>query len=81
MNALMFFGSRSAARRIKTYPGKITILWGEHDRVFKQKKAALLRSLRPDAPFAIIKDAGHLPHQEKPDLCAAEMLQFLKEEL
>jgi pimeloyl-ACP methyl ester carboxylesterase len=80
MNALMLFGSRSAARRIKTYPGKIALLWGEKDLVFKPKKAALLRSLRPDAPFTIIKGAGHLPHQEMPDACVAEMLKFLQQE-
>jgi pimeloyl-ACP methyl ester carboxylesterase len=80
MNALMFFGSRSMAKRIKTYPGKITLLWGETDRVFKPKKTALLRRLRPDTPFTIIKGAGHLPHQEKPNECVTEMLRFVQQE-
>jgi pimeloyl-ACP methyl ester carboxylesterase len=79
MNALMFFGSRSMARQIKTYPGKITMLWGEKDRVFKPKKAALLRRLRPDASFTFITGAGHLPHQEKPEECVVEILKFLQQ--
>jgi pimeloyl-ACP methyl ester carboxylesterase len=78
MNILMLFGSRSAARRIKTYHGKIVMLWGEQDRVFLPRRANLLRRLCPDAQFTFITGAGHLPHQEKPDACAAEMLRFLR---
>jgi pimeloyl-ACP methyl ester carboxylesterase len=80
MNALLLFGKLTMTKKIQAFPGKILILWGDGDRVFPSKKAALLRSLRPDAGFTIVSGAGHLPHQEKPDICAAEMLCFLKKE-
>jgi len=70
----------SISRRIKTYPGKIAILWGEKDKVLPVEKAALFRGLRPDAKMTLISGAGHLPHQEKHEETAAEMLRFLKEE-
>ena len=80
MSVFSIFNGRSISRRIKTYPGKIAILWGEKDRVLPVEKAALFRGLRPDAQMTLIPGAGHLPHQEKSEETAAEMLRFLKEE-
>jgi pimeloyl-ACP methyl ester carboxylesterase len=81
MNAFIMFRSRLAARIGISAPGKIAMLWGEQDRVFLPKRAELLLRLRPDASFTFIAGAGHLPHQEKPDACAAEMLKFLQQKL
>jgi pimeloyl-ACP methyl ester carboxylesterase len=79
MNVFFMFNGRSLTRRIKTYPGKIAILWGEKDRILPVEKTALFRGLRPDARMTLISGAGHLPHQEKCEETAAEMLRFLKE--
>ena len=79
MAAVFQFGKRALTRKIQAYPGKILVLWGEGDTVLPQGKADLFRSLRPDADFAIIANAGHLPHQEKPDATVAEILRFYKE--
>jgi pimeloyl-ACP methyl ester carboxylesterase len=78
MNAFFLFRRRTATRIGLHAPGKIALLWGEHDRIFPPHRATLLRRLRPDASFTLIADAGHLPHQEKPDVCAAEILRFLQ---
>jgi pimeloyl-ACP methyl ester carboxylesterase len=80
MNAFPLFGERTLTREIKTFSGKIAVLWGEKDVVFPPKRAAAFRSLRPDARFTQINGAGHLPHQEKPDATAAEIIRFLQEE-
>jgi len=79
MNVFFIFNGRRISRRIKTYPGKIAILWGEKDRILPVEKAALFRGLRPDARMTLISGAGHLPHQEKHEETATEMLRFLKE--
>jgi len=79
MNTFLLFGGRSVTHAMKTFPGKILLLWGEKDHVFPVKKAALFRNLRPDAEFTLIPGAGHLPHQEKPAETAAEILRFLRE--
>jgi len=81
MNAFAFWGERDLARKIKTFPGRITILWGEKDVVFPPKRAAIFRGLRPEAGFTFISGAGHLPHQEKPDATASEVIKFLQEDL
>ena len=80
MNTFSFFGERALTRKIKAFPGKIIILWGEKDSVFPPKKAAIFRKLRPETGFISISGAGHLPHQEKPDATASEIIRFLKEE-
>ena len=79
MNLFFIFNGRKISRRIKTYKGKIAILWGEKDRILPVEKAGPFRSLRPDAKMTLISGAGHLPHQEKYEETAAQMLQFLKE--
>jgi len=79
MNVFFIFNGRKISRGIKTYPGKIAILWGEKDRILPVEKAALFRGLRPDAKMTLIPGAGHLPHQEKYEETAAQMLRFLKE--
>jgi len=77
MNAFLLFGGHQVTCAMKTFPGKILLLWGEKDGVFPPKKSALFRGLRPDAGFVLIPGAGHLPHQEKPDVTAAEILRFI----
>jgi pimeloyl-ACP methyl ester carboxylesterase len=80
MSLFFIFKRGYISRRIKTYPGKIAILWGEKDRVLQHEKTARFRGLRPDAELSIIAGAGHLPHQEKHEETLAEMLRFLKEQ-
>jgi len=77
MNFFFFFNGRKISRRIKNYHGKIAVLWGEKDRILPPENAALFRSLRPDAKMTLISGAGHLPHQERYNETAAEMLRFL----
>jgi pimeloyl-ACP methyl ester carboxylesterase len=79
MNLFFLFNGRRISRKIKTYKGKIAILWGEKDRILPVEKASLFHDLRPDAKMTLISGAGHLPHQEKYEETAAEMLRFLKE--
>jgi pimeloyl-ACP methyl ester carboxylesterase len=72
-------GKRAFSRRLKAFPGKILILWGEQDHLFPAATAAApLRSLRPDAAFKVIPGAGHLPHQEKPGETAELIADFAK---
>jgi pimeloyl-ACP methyl ester carboxylesterase len=63
---IQLFSVSCFAKRIRTFPGFIRILWGEQDHVLPLTTADTLRNLRPDAVYRIIPGAGHLPHQEKP---------------
>lgn len=63
-------------KKLAEFSGKILFLWGENDKILPLKTAGLIRKIRPDAPFFIIPDAGHLPHQENPAITARYILDF-----
>ena len=69
---------KDVAKKVKNYPGKINMIWGENDRIIPLDKTDIIRRLRPDINLSLISGAGHLPHQERPGETAAAILQFLK---
>jgi pimeloyl-ACP methyl ester carboxylesterase len=77
LNALGLFRRGSFARRLKTYTGKILLIWGEKDAVIPRSAAEEFLLRKPDAALKTIKGAGHLPHQERPRETAEAMLAFL----
>ena len=64
------------ARKIRHYPGKILMIWGENDRIIPLSSANTFKALRSDIEIKVIPGAGHLPKQEKPEECARLMLEF-----
>ncbi|MEQ9192823.1 MAG: alpha/beta hydrolase [Rhodospirillales bacterium] len=58
-------------------------IWGEHDvtvmgREGLEKRKEIIRSFQPDAPFHVIKDAGHWVMYETPDMFADTLVGTLK---
>jgi len=68
--------SRYFARRMRKYPGKILLLWGDLDRIIPLATAGSFEALREDIELEIIPGAGHLPQQEKPGETARRMADF-----
>ena len=64
------------ARKIRSYNGKILLIWGEKDRIIPLSSTEKIRKLRPDIRLEVIPGAGHLPHQEKPAETARLMADF-----
>jgi pimeloyl-ACP methyl ester carboxylesterase len=77
LNNLALFGRQGFSRRIKNFPGKIHLLWGEADRVIPSAQNDAFRALRPDADFQQIPNAGHLPQQEAPEETAQAILRIM----
>jgi pimeloyl-ACP methyl ester carboxylesterase len=50
------------------------ILWGEKDRINPPGNGTALAQLQPDARLTLIPDAGHMPHQEQPEVVLDEIL-------
>ena len=63
---------------IKSYKGKIQLIWGEKDRIVPLSSVNVFKTLRPDIALDVIPGAGHLPHQEKPEETARIMAGFAK---
>jgi pimeloyl-ACP methyl ester carboxylesterase len=74
---LFLRGSAGSARAAGDISKRLLMIWGEKDIVMPQASAKLLREAFPEAAFAVIGGAGHLPHQEKPGETAAAILRFL----
>ena len=79
MVAALLFSKKSLSRRIKQFSGKLLLVWGEHDHIMPVENTAVFRALQPGAILKNIADAGHLPHQEKPQETAEAILDFLAE--
>jgi pimeloyl-ACP methyl ester carboxylesterase len=77
MNRLSLSGGAALSFALRIFPGKILLLWGSEDRIIPKQRIAGFRGVRAGAELRIIEKAGHLPHQEKPEEAAGEMLDFL----
>jgi pimeloyl-ACP methyl ester carboxylesterase len=53
------------------------IIWGDHDRLIPVAHATLFHQEIPNAELMIIKDCGHIPQEEEPDLVNSRLLDFL----
>ena len=70
-------GFSGYAQKIRLFKGKITLLWGEKDRIMPLSSAEPIKSLRNDIELRIIPGAGHLPQQENPVETAKFITEFV----
>ncbi|MDR3192851.1 MAG: alpha/beta hydrolase [Treponema sp.] len=77
----LIWANRTAAsdygRKLALWPGRLSLIWGTEDLILPPATADQVRSLRPEAGFSLIQEAGHLPHQEKPQAVAERMLECI----
>jgi pimeloyl-ACP methyl ester carboxylesterase len=52
------------------------ILWGRGDRILGVKAATQFEKLLPNSKLVWIDNCGHVPHLEKPQITATEILNF-----
>ncbi|MCU0550020.1 MAG: alpha/beta fold hydrolase [Leptolyngbya sp. Prado105] len=53
------------------------ILWGDFDRILGTKDAARFESAIANSKLIWIKQCGHVPHLEKPEITAKHILEFV----
>lgn len=54
------------------------IVWCDHDKVIKPNIGLRLHNNLPNSTFRVIRDCGHLPHEEKPHETLRALQVFLK---
>jgi pimeloyl-ACP methyl ester carboxylesterase len=59
-------------------PAPVGAIWGEGDRVISPARADVLRSVRPEAPVEVVRDAGHIAMMERPEAFAAAVERVLQ---
>ncbi len=62
--------------RISQISQPTLILWGENDRIMKTVDAVKFKQAIAHSELIWIKDCGHIPHLEKPQLTAQHILTF-----
>lgn len=69
----------SHASQLPKVSQEVLIIWGEHDKVCSLDLACSMKNFLGDnATLTIIKDAGHMPHLEKPKKVSLAILAFFK---
>lgn len=61
-------------REIKT---PTLLIWGEKDVVIGKSKGYRLKKDLPNSKLMVIKNCGHIPHEEKPEIVLKYLLDFL----
>jgi len=65
------------SKRYKDIKIPTLILWGDKDVVIKKSKGYRLKKDLQNAKLKVIKNCGHIPHEEKPKTVLKYLLNFL----
>jgi pimeloyl-ACP methyl ester carboxylesterase len=65
------------SKRYKYIKIPTLILWGDKDVVIKKNKGYRLKKDLQNSKLKIIKNCGHIPHEEKPKIVLKHLLNFL----
>jgi len=65
-------------QRLGADPRPVLVVWGRQDRTAPFDGNRTLLAAMPRAVFFPVDSAGHLPHLERPDLVAGEVVRFLR---
>jgi len=63
-------GYGSYANQLENIKQPTLIIWGENDKILGTKYAPQFAKIIPNSKLIWIKECGHVPHLEKPDLTA-----------
>ena len=65
------FRSKAAAdalaASLREVEAPVLLIWGEDDKWHHVESSNLYRSALPNAALTVVRNAGHLVHEEKPD--------------
>ena len=61
---------------LKQIQQKTLILWGENDKILGTADAYGFQKAIPHAKLIWIKNCGHVPHLEQPQITAKHILEF-----
>ena len=69
-------GYGSFATKISNIQQPALILWGKQDKILGTKDAPKFNQAIPNSKLVWINNCGHVPHLEKPQVTAQEILQY-----
>ncbi len=54
------------------------LLWGDSDRILGTADAEKFKQAIPNSQLHWVKNCGHVPHLEKPQITAQHILEFVR---
>ncbi len=72
-------GYGSFIKKIKNISQSTLITWGKQDKILGIKDATKFAKNIPNNKLVWIDQCGHVPHLEKPQIVAAEIIEFIKQ--
>lgn len=70
----------STQRALRNARCPVQVIYGDRDPLFAEPAWQRLRRERPDWHYAPLRDVGHVPQLEEPELFAEHMLTWLREQ-
>lgn len=68
-------GGLSAA--LSGFHGRVLLIWGRDDKLLHGASVSALVKAAPHSHVVEVRDCGHLPYMERPDVCIREVTRFL----
>ena len=78
VEGLQIIRRESVRRILREVQTPTLVLWGSRDRVIPLEHGAFMARQIPNARFAVVRGAGHMPFYEKPKQCNSIVLGFLR---
>ena len=75
--SLQYFEDEEIIANLRTLTADTLILMGAEDKWHSAESCELYHAALRNAGFAVVRNAGHLMHEEKPDRFVAAMLEFI----
>ena len=76
-SSLHNYDDQDLVPRIRDLDRPVLILQGSEDKWRTREHAELLHTMLPNAGFSIIRNAGHIIHEEKPERIIAAVMEFI----
>ncbi|CAM6098999.1 unnamed protein product [Calypogeia fissa] len=75
--SFMLSGGYNVTSRVPEIQQETLVIWGEKDKILPQEDAKRFEKEIPRAQLHYVKESGHIPHVEKPDIVADLILNFI----
>lgn len=76
--SLRAFGEENVLSALRTIEQEVLVIWGTEDRWHEMGIAELFHVAFKQVEFALIRNCGHIPHEEKPDRVTEHMIDFIQ---
>lgn len=75
--SVLNFDETEVEKDLRAVRSEVLILWGAEDKWHPTAMSELYHAAIPDASFGVVRNAGHLMHEEKPQRFVEAILEYI----